>query len=115
MSPNGAREVRLAFVAFRAMVFDSTEICKGLWILLAGKRHRMRDGLEQQHEPKVYDSGLLAQRLIVIERIMDQGLDRRVEVPRSACCMVLGCALKEGDINIRRGQAHARKATLQIF
>jgi hypothetical protein len=54
----------------------------------------MRDGLEQKHEPKVYDSGLLAQRLIVIERIMDQGLDRRVEVSRSARCMVSGCALE---------------------
>jgi hypothetical protein len=53
----------------------------------------MRDGLEQKHEPELYDSGLFAQRLIVIARIMNQDLDRRVGVSRSARCMVLGCAL----------------------
>jgi hypothetical protein len=53
----------------------------------------MRDGLEQEHEPEVYDSGLEAQRLIVIARIMDQDLDRRVDIPRSADCSVSGCAL----------------------
>ena len=48
----------------------------------------MRDGLEQTHERTVYDGGLSTQRLIVIERIMDQDLDRRVEAPRSAGCRV---------------------------
>jgi hypothetical protein len=53
----------------------------------------MRDGLEQEHEPEVYDSGLEAQRLIVMARIMDQDLDRGLDIPRSADCSVSGCAL----------------------
>jgi hypothetical protein len=74
-------------------VAGGVEIRKGLWILLAGKRQRMRDGLEQVHEPEVYDSGLEAQRLIVMARIMDQDLDRGLDIPRSADCSVSGCAL----------------------
>lgn len=38
------------------------------------------DGLEQQHEPPIYDSGLLAQRLIVIARVIHQDPDERVDV-----------------------------------
>lgn len=87
MCLNGAREVRLALWLWRGGV-DWPEIRKGLWILLAGKRHRMRDGLEHKHERKVYDSGLSAQRLIVIARMINQDLDRRVELPGSA---VAGC------------------------
>lgn len=63
----------------------------------------MRDGLEQKLEREVYDSGLTAQRLIVIARIMDQDLDRRVEVPGSAVAgSIEAVPWMDNDINTKR-------------
>lgn len=44
--------------------------------------------------PPIYDSGLLAQRIIVIARIIHQDPDERVGVSRSAGCRVSSCAMK---------------------